>query len=124
MARARMLGLCAALALASGPLAGCALIARIEAPATKMQEGKSYLAAEGLFDAAVVTADRTIDTGLVPAASVKALRGYVDTGYGVIKAGRLALAAGNAANLAQAAADLTALVSNINALVGPAPATK
>jgi len=111
---------------ASLALTGCGTIGRIvhvvTAPTTRLDEGKAYLAAEGVYDAAVVTADRAVNTGLLPPAKIHALKRMIDQGHRLVLTGRAALKLGAAPDLASAATALKAVAAEINALMASASA--
>lgn len=95
----------AAVALALG---GCASLG--------LGVAKAYVGGEGAFDAAVVSVDVGIKTGTITGTKKAQAVALVDTGYGYVKAARVARLVGNTADVAANAAALTALVIQIQQL--------
>ena len=106
-----VIGVIAALSACSTPLGVAPRTAGI---ASGGAGRRVFLAAEALFDAAVVAADTAIRAGALPRPLIVRLSDLADRGEAIARLGRAAFAAGNAAELAVRAAALSALALEIN----------
>lgn len=106
-------------ALTAPLVSGCATSTVATA---RLDAAKAWIAAESAADAAVVTADVMVNSGLLSIAAdnaVSVAAGRIQEGLAV---GRAAYAAGDAAALASAAASLNAAAATINATAQANPA--
>ena len=97
-------------------LTGCVTTASQPNRVPDIYAVKAFIAAEGGFDAAVITADAAIRSGRLVPSTVARIRAVTDTGHAYVLAARAAVRALDAAGLAAKTDEIVAIASALAAL--------